>query len=187
MFGDLWLIDRTPNGARVLVVDANGVRRLRIPGVTGTNVATFAVARDGARLAVAHAGSPTPRLRVIDILRTDEGIVSGAGRAQVFPTRDADAARVIDLGWRDPATLAVLSRPSAETSQLSFISADGSPTEPTLVEPSVFRGAAHEMVVAPDADLPLHLVTPNQRLYTLSSNGSWPRTTSKVEAATFAR
>ena len=136
---------------------------------------------------MAYAGSPTPRLRVIDILRTDEGIVSGAGRSQVFSPGDADAARIVDIGWRDPATLAVLSRPSAETSEVSFISADGSPTEPTLVEPSVFRGAAQAMVVAPDADLPLHLITPDQRLYTLSSNGNWPRTTSKVEAATYAR
>ena len=188
MFGDLWLVDRTPNGARVLVVDADGVRRtVQVPGVTGADVAAFSVARDGARLAVAYAGSPTPRLRVVDILRTDEGIVSGAGRAQVFSTGDADAARIVDIGWRDPATLAVLSRPSAETSRLSFISADGSPTLPTLVEPSVFRGAAAAMVVAPDADLPLHLITPDQRLYTLSNNGNWPRTTSKVAAAAFVR
>ena len=41
------------------------------------------------------------------------------------------------------------------------------------------------MVVAPDANLPLRLITPDQRLYTLSSNGNWPRTSSKVLAATF--
>jgi hypothetical protein len=187
MFGDLWLVDRTASGARVLVVDSDGLRQLRVPGVTGRHVAAFSVARDGARLAVAYSGSPTPRLRVIDILRTDEGIVSGTGRAQAFSPGDADAARIIDIGWRDPATLAVLSRTSAEASEVSFISADGSPTPPTLVEPSVFRGTAQSMVVAPDADLPLHLVTPEQRLYTLSSNGSWPRTTSKVEAAAYAR
>ena len=131
MFGDLWLVDRTPNGARVLVVDAEArCGQLRVPGVTGADVAAFSVARDGARLAVAYAGTPTPRLRVVDILRTDEGIVSGAGRAQVFSPGDADAARIVDIGWRDPATLAVLSRPTAETSRLSFISADGSPTLP---------------------------------------------------------
>jgi hypothetical protein len=41
--------------------------------------------------------------------------------------------------------------------------------------------------VAPDAALPLHLITPDQRLYTLSGNGNWPRTSSKVAAAAFAR
>ena len=150
-------------------------------------MAAFSVARDGSRLAVAYAGSPGPPVRVISILRTDEGIVSGAGQAQAFLPGDEDSARIADIGWRDPATLAVLSRPSPETSQVRFISADGSPTpDDARSSPSVFRGAAQAMVVAPDADLPLRLITPDQRLYTLSS-GTWPRTSSKVAAATYAR
>ncbi len=71
----------------------------------------------------------------------------------------------------------MLSRTSAETSQVSYISADGSPIAADLTEPSVFRGAAQSMVVAPHLNLPLLLITPDQRLYTLSSNGNWPRTT----------
>ncbi len=42
-------------------------------------------------------------------------------------------------------------------------------------------------MVAPDTGLPLRLVTPDQRLYTLSGNGSWPRTDSKVAAAAYVR
>jgi hypothetical protein len=187
MFGDLWLLDRTSRGARVLVVSGDEVRQLRVPGVTGADVAAFSVARDGSRIAVAYAGTPAPPVRVTDILRTDEGIVSGAGRAQVFPSGGPEDARIVDIGWRDPATLAVLARTATDTSQVSFVSADGSPTSPTLVEPSVFRGAAQAMVVAPDADLPLRLITPDQRLYTLSGNGNWPRTSSKVAAAAYAR
>ncbi len=187
MFGDLWLVDRTAKGARVLLVSGGEVRRMQIPGVTGTDVAAFSIARDGSRLAVAYAGTPAPPVRVVDILRTDEGIVSGAGRSRVFSPGVADTARIVDIGWRDPATLAVLSRPTAETSEVGFISSDGSPTSPSLVEPTIFRGAAQAMVVAPQASLPLHLITPDQRLYTLSGNGSWPRTSSKVAAAAFAR
>ena len=187
MFGDLWLIDRTAKGARVLLVSGEEVRPVQIPGVTGTDVAAFSMARDGSRLAVAYAGNPAPAVRVIDILRTDEGTVSGAGRSQVFAPGVADTARLVDIGWRDPATLAVLSRATAETSEVGFISSDGSPTLPTLVDPSIFRGAAQAMVVAPDAALPLRLITPDQRLYTLSSNGNWPRTSSKVAAAAYAR
>ena len=81
----------------------------------------------------------------------------------------------------------MLSRPTGETSQVAYISADGSPTPETLAEPSVFRGAAQAMVVTPEASLPLRLITPDLRLYTLSSNGNWPRTTSKVVAATYVR
>ncbi|MCW2808048.1 MAG: hypothetical protein JWQ93_2003 [Marmoricola sp.] len=187
MFGDLWLVDRTHSGARVLLVSGDETREVQVPGVTGTDVSAFSVARDGSRLVVAYAGSPAPPIRVTDILRTDEGTVSGAGQSQTFSPGLADAARIVDIGWRDPATLAVLSRATAETSRVDFISADGSPTAPTLVEPSVFRGATQAMVVVPDASLPLRLITPDQRLYTVSSNGSWPRTSSNVEAAAYAR
>ncbi len=187
MFGDLWVIDRTQRGARVLVLSGNDVRQVQVPGVTGAQVAAFSVARDGSRLAVAYAGSRARSVRVIDILRTDEGIVSGAGRSRTFAAGGRDAVRLVDVGWRDPATLAVLSRNSAETSQVSYVSADGSPVAPELIEPSLFRGAAQAMVIAPDPDLPLLLLTADQRLYTLDSTGNWPRTSSKVAAATYVR
>ena len=186
MFGDLWLVDRTAQGARVLVLSDGRVRRVRVPGVTGKDVAAFSVARDGSRLAVAYAGAAESSVRVIDILRTDEGIVSGPGRSRLLAPTIGDSARVVDIGWRDPATLAVLSRPSEETSKVTFHSADGSPTT-ALVEPSVFRGVAQAMVVAPDLDATLNLITPDQRLYALSGNGTWPRNSSKIAAATYAR
>jgi hypothetical protein len=169
------------------VVRDDRVRTLRVPGVTGADVAAFAVARDGSRLAVAYAGRGSPRIRVTGILRTDEGIVSGAGRSTTLTSAESGDDPVVDIGWRDSATLAVLSRSTAETSQVRFVSADGSPTPTTLVEPSVFRGVAQAMVVAPDPDLPLRLITPDQRLYTLDGTGNWPRTSSKVAAATYAR
>ena len=187
MFGDLWLVDRTRSGARVLVVSGRHVRTLDVPGVTGADVAAFSVARDGSRMAVAYAGSPAPALRVVDILRTDEGIVSGAGRSHVFSDGRSDAARIVDIGWRDPATLAVLTRPTDETSEVTFVGSDGSPVSPDLVQPSVFRGAAAALVVAPDPDSLLRLITPDQRLYTLSPGGAWPRSSSRVAAATYLR
>ncbi len=187
MFGDLWLIDRTARGARVYVVRDDKVRRINVPGVTGQDVSAFAVSRDGSQMAVAYTGSPAPDVRVTRILRTDEGIVSGAGGSRVFAPGDAEASRIVDIGWRGAGTLALLSRPKPETSQVRFISADGSPPPPGLAEPSDFRGAAQAMVVAPDPDLPLHLVTEDQRVYTLARNGSWPRTSSKVVAAAYAR
>ena len=186
MFGGLWLVDRTAKGARVLYSSGDQVREVEIPGVTGAQVAAFSMAWDGSRMAVAYSGSPAPAVRVTDILRTDEGIVSGAGRSSTFAP-GTDASSVVDIGWRDPSTLAVLSRTSVESSQVSFISSDGSPTSTTLAEPTVFRGAAEAMVVAPDSALALRLITPDQRLYTLSSNGQWPRTSSKVAAAAYAR
>ena len=90
-------------GARVRVVRDDRVRTLRVPGVTGADVAAFAVARDGSRLAVAYAGRGSPRIRVTGILRTDEGIVSGAGRSTTLTSAESGDDPVVDIGWRDPA------------------------------------------------------------------------------------
>lgn len=185
VFGDLWLLDRTPRGARVLVVAPGGrTREVRVPGVTGADVAAFSVARDGARLAVAYAGSPAPPVRVTDLLRTDEGVVSGAGRSHTIVV--GDGARTVDIGWRDPATLAVLLRQTPETSVVDLVPYDGSPLPPEVTVPSTFRGAAQALVVAPDTETPLRLITPDQRVYTLTDSGTWPRTTSRVAAAAYA-
>lgn len=184
VFGDLWLVDRTSRGARVLVVSGGRVREVRVPGVTGADVVAFSVARDGARMAVAYAGSPAPAVRVTDLLRTDEGAVSGAGRSHTIVV--GDGPRIVDLGWRDPATLAVLLRPTAETSVVDLVPYDGSPLPATVTVPSTFRGAAQSLVVSPDGATPLRLVTPDQRLFTLSSGGTWPRTTTRVVAAAYA-
>ena len=57
--------------------------------------------------------------------------------------------------------------------------------DPLLVEPSVFRDNPIGLVVAPDAELPIGLVTSDQRLYTLGRNGQWLRSQSKVIDATY--
>ena len=152
MFGDLWLIDRTSSGAKVLVV--RGDQRtdaLRVPGVTGADVAAFSVARDGSRLAVAYAGSRTALDRACtDVLRTDEGIVSGAGRAHLRCRRGPGPGSSTSAGAtprRWPCSAARRPRPVR--------SATSRPTAPRSTpaspDPSVFRGAAQALVVAPAA------------------------------------
>ncbi len=187
MFGDLWLLDRTRQGARVSVLSRGGLRRLAVPGVTGEKISALSVARDGSRLAVAYAGTRPRPVRIVDILRTDEGVVFGAGRSRTYSAGLADEATIVDLGWRDAATVAVLSRPTPETSQVHYVSADGSPTSRGLVRPSLFRGVAQAMVVAPDGEAPLQLITADQQLYTLNDVGTWPRTSAKVTAAAYTR
>lgn len=186
MLGNLWLLDRTPRGARVYVVRGTQAREVVIPGVTGAAVAAFSVARDGSRIAIGLAGASGPPIRIVDVLRTDDGIVSGPGQVRTVASGLSDASRIIDLGWRDPGVLAVLSRTTPETSQVGFVSSDGSPVPTTLVEPAVFRGVAASLAVAPD-DVPLRLVTTDQRLYTLSSSGQWPRSSSRVSAAAYGQ
>lgn len=187
MFGDVWIVDRTRRGAKVWVLRNGRTQQLRVPGVTGAQVVAFSVARDGSRIAFGLAGDPAPALRVVDILRDDERAVSGVGQVRSVPTGLPDAGRIVDLGWRDPATLALLSRPTNETSAVSFVSFDGSPISQSMVEPGLFREVATSLVVAPDADLPLLIVTPDQRLFQLTGSGQWVRSSERFQAATYGR
>ena len=187
MFGDVWIVDRTRRGAKVWVLRNGRRQQLRVPGVTGAQVVAFSVARDGSRIAFGLAGDPAPALRVVDILRDDERAVSGVGQVRSVPTGLPDAGRIVDLGWRDPATLALLSRPTNETSAVSFVSFDGSPISQSMVEPGLFREVATSLVVAPDADLPLLIVTPDQRLFQLTGSGQWVRSSERFQAATYGR
>ena len=45
---------------------------------------------------------------------------------------------------------------------------------------------ADALVVSPQADVPLRLVTADQRLFTLVAGGTWPRTASELGAATYS-
>lgn len=185
MFGGLWVVDRTAAGARVWLVEDGRARQVPVRGVTGRSVAAASVSYDGSRLAVALAGRNVDRLRVVDVLRTDEGQVTGTGRSRALDVA-GDAAQAVDVGWRDPATLVVLSRTGAETSRVDYVSADGSPVGTSLVEPSLFRDDAVQLVVSPQADVPLRLVTADERLFTLADGGTWPRTASQLAAAAYS-
>ncbi len=181
MFGDLWVLDRGPAGARVLLVSDGRVRELEVPEVTGEDVTSMEVAHDGSRLVVGYPSAP--QVRVVDVLRTDEGEVSGTGRSRAQAVRTQ--APAVDVGWRDPATLAVLTRPSEETSAVDFVSVDGSPLGASAQEPTPFREAASAMVVSPRPGTSLRLLTPDARAYALSTEGTWPRSATGVVAAAY--
>lgn len=187
MFGTMWVLDRAPGGARVLVqAGGDPVRQLEVPEVSGEEVTALSVAFDGSRLAVVYGDAPTPRARVVDVLRGDDGVVSGAGGSRLLEI-GRDVAETVDIGWRDPATLAVLTRPSDQTSRVDFVSADGAPVIGPAFEPGVFRGVAQALLVSPRIDAPLRLVADDQTVHTLGPDGTWPRTRSRVEAADYTR
>ena len=185
MFGQLWLLDRTSRGALVYVVRGQQVRAVDVPGVTGKQVSAFSVAHDGSRLAVVLPGAPAPAVRVANVLRKANGSVSGIGQVRAVASPTGDNARLVDVGWRDPSTLALLSRSGPESSAVDYLSADGSPVARTLVTPSLFRGTATSLAVSPDRDLPLMLLSSDQRLYKLTPSGQWARSQTKVVGATY--
>lgn len=199
MFGDLWVVDRTQRGARITVF-AQGIpegsgsansslraRVLNIPGVTGTRVVAAAVAHDGSRIAFASDAPGGTVVRVVQVLRTEDGRVRSAGSTHALVLPGTDGGRTIDLGWRDTQVLALLSEPREGTARVRYLAADGSPLGPTYTEPGLLRSKSTSLVVTPDTSRPLFVVTSDRRLYELGSNGQWEQSQGKIAAATYTQ
>jgi hypothetical protein len=186
MSGSLWLVDRTPRGARVHVVDGGRDRVLRVPGVSGEDVAGFAVSPDGTRLVSALVGGGTPRLLISNILRGPEGEVRKVVGTRTLPVVAGDVGPAVDVGWTSPTTVAVLTRPSRSTSQLLFQLSDGSPGDGSPTAPTRIAATAASLVTGGDVREPVLVVTDDARLLRLDDSGQWSRrVAAPVSAAAF--
>jgi hypothetical protein len=186
MFGDVWLVDRTAAGARVLLVQDGRARVLRVPGLSGEQATGFAISPDGTRIVAALAGGATPRLAVGYVLRSPEGAVRRVTALQPLPAPSGDTGPAVDVGWASATTVAVLTRPDRHSSQVLFLLADGSPGDGSPTAPNPVPDAASTLVVGGDARQPAMVLTSDGRLLQLSGTGQWSRRTSlPVTAAAY--
>lgn len=125
--GRLWLVDRRADGPTVVVEHFGRVRELRVPALAGEHVVAAALSRDGTRLVAALDGSERSgdRLVMMRVVRQASGQPVRLTRPLPMSTPQP-LLRVQDVGWRDPTTVAVLTRPSRTTSVVVLASADGS-------------------------------------------------------------
>ncbi len=172
----LWLVDRTAAGARVVVLKGTQQTVLDVPGLTGRAVAAAALSRDGTRLAAVlepRTAGGTQRLVVARVVRSADGTPVRLTRAVPVST-GAPWTRVRALGWRDPVTVAALSRADAHTSQVLLASVDGSSALPALT-PAVdllFQGGVG-LATSPGGPVALMVATPTGRLHALDEQGRW--------------
>ena len=125
--GRLWVVDRTDEGATVNVHHFGRSRPVPAPGLSDEDVVAAALSRDGTRLVavLAGTGGRGDRLVVMRVVRQ----ASGVPVRLTPPRRLATPQRLVgarDVGWRDPTTVAVLTRPTRTTSEVVLASADGS-------------------------------------------------------------
>lgn len=192
LFGVLWLVDRTPSGAVVHVVHDGVARVVRIPGVTGEPVTSFAISPDGARLCAGIADPLQPRVTVVEVRRGAGGAVQGGLAPQMLPVALADPVHelgpVTDVGWRTPTLLAVLTHPDETTSRLVYVPIDGSPGLSVPPLPDPLPRAAKALVVNADSGLPLLLLDDRGRLVRLDGAGKWADTGSvRLAAAAYTQ
>ncbi|MEP9383901.1 LpqB family beta-propeller domain-containing protein [Nocardioides cheoyonin] len=120
----LWLVDRTRDGARVSFLEHGVVTPVRVPGITGQDVRTFLVSRDGSRLVAVIHGQVGDRV-VASRLRSDaHAQVTGGTRARVISDPAEGAIRIQALAWHS-ATAVVALQQLPETALIRILSVDG--------------------------------------------------------------
>lgn len=173
--GRIWLVDRTATGARVLVVEKAGVRAVSIPGLGGERVLGASLSRDGTRLALTvrgEGGGPS-RLLLARVVRRDAGqpvrLTRPVGLASPGPLEGG-----ADLGWRDPTTVAVLTRPTDSTSEVALAAIDGSSGSVGPVTPTdVLFDAGVALAASPGDPVALVVRTRSGGLHALDLQGRW--------------
>ncbi len=127
--GRLWDIERSPRGARVLVVTGGEAHRVRIPGVTGELVKGFMVSRDGSRLVAVVRGQSSDRLVVSRIRYDAQGRALGGIDFRRLPWQAGGSPRITDIGWGSPTTVYVLHQLTHQYAEVRQIAVDGSTTQ----------------------------------------------------------
>ena len=171
--GLLWVVDRTASGAAVLVRRGGDLTEVAAPGLTGRQVVAAALSRDGSRLAALRRAPGGADVVVARVLRSDRGV----------PVRLTQATRVsggltltrpVSLGWRDPVSLAVLTRPARRLGRVVLLPADGATTLPAPRRRiDDFPGAVRSVVASPGGPTALLLWDAQRRVHALEPEGSW--------------
>ncbi len=189
VFENLWLVDRTARGAQLSVVADGEVTPVEAPGLTGEDVTAVLVSRDGSRVVTVLGGRTGDRVMIARVVRRPNGRVRGLTRAVELPLARGGVDEIRDIRWRTPGSVAVLTGPSPETSQVLLALVDGSTALADVDSTAeIFRRRAVRLVASPSTDSPLYLGTPDGALFELAGDGSWTETDARqpLSAPTFA-
>ncbi len=123
----MWLVDRTPDGARVSYVVGDRTRTVDVPGISGRDVVGFLVSRDATRLVAVVRVPGGDEVRTARILVSDQGRVRRAVPGTTIESDDGGELRVRDLAWASPTSVSLLSRVSPGLSEVRTVTIDGAP------------------------------------------------------------
>ncbi len=167
----LWLVDRTADGARVYVATRDRARSVSAPGITAEQVLSFAISRDGTRMAavVREGGKVRLVIALIDRSAADPVDVTLTPATTVFGP-DVTFSGANNLAWLSPTSVAVLANEDGGDLQPFEVSIDGSrvitfdgflPIRPV----SVASG--------PNSDIPLVVGSRRGELYVSDPESGW--------------
>jgi hypothetical protein len=168
LYGQLWIVDRTADGARLSVVHAGAARTVTAAGLSGADVTRFALSRDGTRLLAEARRDGQDRLLLSRVRRDESGRVLGLStpRRLVVPGL---SSHIRDVAWRTPASAVVLVDGQQGTSQVVSVKIDGPADSSAASTAETLRSRGTRLVAAPGA--PLYVSTESGRLYSLTRRG----------------
>lgn len=125
----LWLVDRTASGARVSWARGDRVRPISVPGITGADVRSFVISRDGTRLVAVVHRRAGDQLLVSRIAHDRGGRVLWATRARSITGPPDGDLPMRAIAWQSPTMLKIMSPFPTNRSivQLRVAPVDGSP------------------------------------------------------------
>lgn len=156
--GHVWTVDRSAEGAVVRYLEDGRVRRVPVPGVSGRRVTSFLVSRDSTRFVAVVRAEAGDELRIGRVEVDAAGRIFGVGPTEVIGQEPGEQARVRDLAWTSPTTLAVLLPVRRnQIYEVRTVSVDGAPLGVEGLSTTV-TGRVTGLVGAPAADEPLYAV-----------------------------
>ena len=174
VYDQMWLLDDTSAGAEVVVVRNGQAQTVTIDGITGEDVRSFLVSRDGTRVVAVLQRRNRDVITIARVLREPNGKVRRVSPAERLDVADLDVVQIRDIAWRNPGSLAVLTAPTRSTSQVLVVRIDGSSTAATATaDAEVFRSETEAIVTSPVLGSPVYLQTPENVLFALAANGRW--------------
>jgi hypothetical protein len=136
--GRLWVVDRTRNGAVVSYLERGRTHVLDVPDVSGKQVRSFLVSRDGTRfVAVVRTRQPDLPDVTVDQLRVGRLALQDVNtqEIEVGETEQiglgSEQPRIKDIAWTSTTTIAVLSTISTKLYSVQTVAIDGAPTDTT--------------------------------------------------------
>lgn len=126
----LWMVDRNGGSAVVSYLPPDGSgsapQTIDVPGISGEDVKSFLVSRDGSRLVAVLKRAGDDALVVSRLLLSDTGRVVDALPARQVDVEEGLGLRIKDIAWLSPTSVVVL-HPVGEVFQVRTASVDGAP------------------------------------------------------------
>jgi hypothetical protein len=125
----LWMVDRRPDGAVVTYLREGRTAEIEIVGITGEDVKSFLVSRDGSRFVAVLRGDNEDAIVVSRLLHDADGRVVDALEARQVDVEGGLGLRIRDITWLSPTSIVVLHRIGQRLFLVRSTSVDGAPAD----------------------------------------------------------